>query len=332
MSSPAPARFFAVPARYNGRVICRVSARGSVWAWRASAVGQRPSPACLFLPASSPARAKAFAVCAGSLGWQAVVRPALAARAGPRVRSPPRPRPGRSRCGCLLACRPPPPAPNSAPVGRGWGRSRGCSCRHGLRCSVPALGRRAPGRSGRLGPARVGLGAVVRVCRRRGCSRGVLGGCRRRCSPAPALGGRWVVGLRVRRAGVGARGCALGRCRRRCCALVGGWPLVGPPPVSPGPALARVRPVRRGRWPGSGLVVFVGQLPSRAFAAGAWPSCGSGSWGSAGAAALLGLPVVLVPVGGLAGVSLSSLPAMPGGGSWSPVSSGVLAGGFRWSR
>lgn len=84
--------------------------------------------------------------------------------------------------------------------------------------------------------------------------------------------------------------------------------------------------------PGSGLVVFVPQLPPRAFGPGAWPSCGSGSWGSAGAAALQGLPVVLVPVGPLAGVSLSSLPALPGGGSWSPVSAGVLAGGFRWSR
>jgi hypothetical protein len=84
--------------------------------------------------------------------------------------------------------------------------------------------------------------------------------------------------------------------------------------------------------PGSGVVAFVSQLPPRAFGPGAWPSCGSGSWGSVGAASLLGLPVLLVPVGALAGVSLSSLPALPGGGSWSPVSAGVLAGGFRWSR
>jgi hypothetical protein len=82
--------------------------------------------------------------------------------------------------------------------------------------------------------------------------------------------------------------------------------------------------------PGSGLVAFVGQLPPRVFGAGAWPSCGSGSWGSAGAAALRGLPVVVVPVGSLAGVSVSSLPVLPGKGSWSPVLSGALSGGFRW--
>ncbi len=85
-----------------------------------------------------------------------------------------------------------------------------------------------------------------------------------------------------------------------------------------------------GGGPGSGLVAFVGQLPPRPFGAGAWPTCGAGSWGSVAAAALQGLPVVVVPVGALAGVSVSSLPALPGGGSWSPVSAGVLSGGFRW--
>lgn len=96
-------------------------------------------------------------------------------------------------------------------------------------------------------------------------------------------------------------------------------------------SLACVRAAAAG-GPGSGLVAFVAQLPPRSFAPGLWPSCGSGSWGSAGAAAQLGLPVVLVPVGPLAGVSLHSLPALPGGGSWSPVSAGVLSGGFRWVR
>ncbi len=90
-----------------------------------------------------------------------------------------------------------------------------------------------------------------------------------------------------------------------------------------------------GGGPGSGLVAFVAQLPPRPFGPGAWPSCGSGScgsgsWGSAAAAALRGLSVVVVPVGALAGVALSSLPALPGGGSWVPVSAGVLFGGFRW--
>lgn len=82
--------------------------------------------------------------------------------------------------------------------------------------------------------------------------------------------------------------------------------------------------------PGSGLVAFVSRLPARPFGSGAWPSCGSGSWASAAAASRLGLPVVVVPVGSLAGVSVSSLPALPGGGSWSPLGCGVLSGGFRW--
>jgi hypothetical protein len=98
-----------------------------------------------------------------------------------------------------------------------------------------------------------------------------------------------------------------------------------------GRSLACVRAAGAG-GPGSGLVAFVGQLPPRPFGPGAWPSCGSGSWGSAAAAALQGLPVVVVPVGALAGVSVSALPALPGGGVWVPVSAGPLSGGFRWVR
>ena len=82
---------------------------------------------------------------------------------------------------------------------------------------------------------------------------------------------------------------------------------------------------------GSGLVAFVAALPPRAFGPGVWPSCGSGSWASAAAAALLGLSVVVVPVGQLAGVSRSSLPALPGGGFWLPVLAGPLSSGFRWA-
>lgn len=81
---------------------------------------------------------------------------------------------------------------------------------------------------------------------------------------------------------------------------------------------------------GSGLVAFVSSLPSRGFGSGAWPSCGSGSWSSTAAAARLGLPVVVFPVAQLAGVSVSSLPALPGGGSWVPVGHGAFIGGFRW--
>lgn len=96
-------------------------------------------------------------------------------------------------------------------------------------------------------------------------------------------------------------------------------------------SLACVRAASAG-GPGSGLVAFVAGLPSRPFAAGAWPSCGSGSWASVAAAALRGLAVVVVPVGGLAGVSVASLPALPGGGAWVPVSAGVVSVGFRWVR
>lgn len=71
-------RFFSVPARFGGRVIARVSARGAVWAWRAPRGGERPSPACLFLPARHVASAQTFAVCARHLGWVAEVKPGSA--------------------------------------------------------------------------------------------------------------------------------------------------------------------------------------------------------------------------------------------------------------
>ena len=121
-------------------------------------------------------------------------------------------------------------------------------------------------------------------------------------------------------------------------ALVAGapvrWWAGGPPSVPLASRLARrslacVRSAAAG-GPGSGRVAFVASLPGRPFGRGPWPSCGSGSWASAAAAALLGLSVVVVPVGPLAGASVSSLPALPGGGAWVPVSAGVLSGGFRW--
>ena len=113
------------------------------------------------------------------------------------------------------------------------------------------------------------------------------------------------------------------------------WWAGGPPALGLRARLARrslacVRLAAAG-GPGSGLVAFVAQLPPRALGAGAWPACGSGSWSSAAAAARLGLSVVVVPVGPLAGVPLSALPALPGGGSWSPVAAGALSGGFRWA-
>jgi hypothetical protein len=84
--------FFSVQARFSGRVVCRVSSRGSVWAWRAPSKGQRPSPACLFLPARFEGTARAFAVCAGHLGWSAEVKPGSACavwRSGPLASSTP---------------------------------------------------------------------------------------------------------------------------------------------------------------------------------------------------------------------------------------------------
>jgi hypothetical protein len=92
MASLASPRFFSVPARFSGRVVCRVHSRGSVWAWRAPRSGDRPSPACLFLPACHQGRAQAFAVCAGHLGWPAEVKPGSACavwRSGPLASSAP---------------------------------------------------------------------------------------------------------------------------------------------------------------------------------------------------------------------------------------------------
>lgn len=80
------------------------------------------------------------------------------------------------------------------------------------------------------------------------------------------------------------------------------------------------------------LVAFVvGPLPVP-FAVGrssSWPwAGGSGSWSSIGAAALLGHPVVLVPVGWSS--SVAALPVLPSpcGGSWSE---GPWAGSWLWS-
>lgn len=70
--------FFSVPARFSGRVVCRVNARGQVWAWRAPRAGQRPGPACLFWPAGSAAQAKLWASAAARAGLVATVRPGSA--------------------------------------------------------------------------------------------------------------------------------------------------------------------------------------------------------------------------------------------------------------
>jgi hypothetical protein len=95
-------------------------------------------------------------------------------------------------------------------------------------------------------------------------------------------------------------------------------------------SLAAVRLVAAG-GPGSGLVAWSSRLPAIPFRAGPWPSCGSGTWSSVAAAARLGVPVIVVPVGPLARVPLARWPVLPAGGHWSPVSSGSLSGAALWS-
>lgn len=73
-----PSRFFSVPARFDGRVVCRMCLKGSVWAWRAPRADQRPSPACLFIPAGSEGFARLYRLCATSIGWRAEIRPGKA--------------------------------------------------------------------------------------------------------------------------------------------------------------------------------------------------------------------------------------------------------------
>jgi hypothetical protein len=100
---PSPARlapatvstrrgFFSVPARHAGHVVARVSASGSVWAWRAARKGERPSAACLFIPCRNPAHALAVAAVARSLRFRTDTRPGGACavfRYGPLASSAP---------------------------------------------------------------------------------------------------------------------------------------------------------------------------------------------------------------------------------------------------
>ena len=72
---PSASRFFAVAARFNGSVVCRASSAGVVWARRAPRSGQRPSPACLFIPFGSQVAALRLAKAASALGWSVWVRP-----------------------------------------------------------------------------------------------------------------------------------------------------------------------------------------------------------------------------------------------------------------
>lgn len=82
---------------------------------------------------------------------------------------------------------------------------------------------------------------------------------------------------------------------------------------------------------GSGLVAWPMGLPPRPFGSGAWPSCGSGTWSTIAAAARLGLPVVVIPVGSLCTLAPSVWPDLGARGQWSRLSSPVLAGAALWS-
>jgi hypothetical protein len=95
-------------------------------------------------------------------------------------------------------------------------------------------------------------------------------------------------------------------------------------------SLAAVRLLAAG-GPGSGLVAWPSRLPPLPFRDGPWPSCGSGTWASVAAATRLGLPVVVVPVGSLLDVPLSSWPVLTPGGQWSPVALVTHAGAALWS-
>lgn len=206
-----------------------------------------------------------------------------------------------------------------------WGGVGGCG-RSGLTAPVGFSGSRS------LSPAAASLAAAV--------ARGVV------ASGAPGLVGcaagadaafvsAFVAGgaaarLRVFAAfgpgGVGAAGAASSVSGVAAAARAGAsvcWWAGGPASVPVRGRLARrsLAFVRALAAAGGRLFVFPSSPPARPFASGAWPSCGSGSWASACAAARLGVPVVVFP--GFAG----PLPLL-GAGAWASVS---LAGSVGWA-
>jgi hypothetical protein len=85
-------RFFSVPARIRGRVVCRLAQSGIVWAWRAPTADQAPSPAALFIPCPSFTSAAAVAKAAGYLGWACTVKAGTSCacyQSGPLSSNPP---------------------------------------------------------------------------------------------------------------------------------------------------------------------------------------------------------------------------------------------------
>lgn len=85
-------RFFSVPARFSGSVVCRAGLSGIVWARRAKRDGERTPPSCLFVPMPSQAQAARVARAAGRAQLKASVKPAQSCacyRSGPLAASAP---------------------------------------------------------------------------------------------------------------------------------------------------------------------------------------------------------------------------------------------------
>lgn len=81
---------------------------------------------------------------------------------------------------------------------------------------------------------------------------------------------------------------------------------------------------------GSGMFSFVSRPPPKGFAKDkAWPSCGSGTWGTLAAANHLSVPVLVFPIDGM---HPGTLPTLPGkAGEWTQVLQGSsLIDAYMW--
>lgn len=83
------------------------------------------------------------------------------------------------------------------------------------------------------------------------------------------------------------------------------------------------------------IIGFVDRHPPKPFdpaKPGQWPSCGSGTWGSLAAAALLDMPVLVFPANFRNFKGAQSLPTLPGTpGKWQPAApTGLWANAWKW--
>jgi hypothetical protein len=110
------------------------------------------------------------------------------------------------------------------------------------------------------------------------------------------------------------------------------WHAGGNPQLSPNArlvqrSLAMVNYVAT-QGPHSGIIAFAQVPPKKTFnGSGLWQSTGSGTWSTCGAAAQLGLPVIVFQIGWF-----GNLPELPGPrGKWCQAGkSGVWADGWLW--